>query len=182
MHTLQKFRFTIQSVLIQAVSVVLIASRVLADWKVCLSSYCNIKYYSMNNGRFAVSLHILTLLAFKQGEWLSSEYIAGSININPVLVRKEISNLREAGLVESREGKNGGTTLAKSPSKILLSDVYNAVRQEALLGRSRNDPNPDCVIGSQINGQLDELYSEVEDALIQRLGKKTLAAFYKQFR
>ena len=136
----------------------------------------------MNNGRFATSLHILTLLAFKADEWLSSEYIAGSININPVLVRKEISNLREAGLVESREGKNGGTTLALPPSKILLSDVYKAVRQEMLLGRTKNSPNPDCVIGRQINRRLDELYTDVEQTLVQKLGKKTLADFYKQFR
>jgi Rrf2 family protein len=136
----------------------------------------------MNNGRFATSLHILTLLAFKADEWLSSEYIAGSININPVLVRKEISNLREAGLVESREGKNGGTTLALPPSKILLSDVYKAVRQEMLLGRTKNSPNPDCVIGRQINHRLDELYTDVEQTLVQKLGKKTLADFYKQFR
>jgi len=136
----------------------------------------------MNNGRFAISLHILTLLAHKAGEWLSSEYIAGSININPVLVRKEISNLREAGLVESREGKNGGTTLALPPSKILLSDVYKAVRQEMLLGRTKNSPNPDCVVGRQINQHLDELYTEVEQTLVQKLGKKTLAEFHKQFR
>lgn len=144
--------------------------------------YCNNKYYSMNNGRFAVSLHILTLLATMPGEWLSSEYIAGSININPVLVRKEISNLREAGLVESREGKNGGTTLAKSPSKILLSEVYTAVRQDLLLGRTKNDPNPDCRIGRQINKHLENLYEEVEDTLLQKLGKKTVAEFLKQFR
>lgn len=136
----------------------------------------------MNNGRFAISLHILTLLAHQQGEWLSSEYIAGSININPVLVRKEISNLREAGLVESREGKNGGSTLAKPPSKILLSDVYNAVRQEVLLGRAKNSPNPDCIVGKQINSHLDDLYKEVENSLVQKLGRKTLAEFYKQFR
>lgn len=136
----------------------------------------------MNNGRFAISLHILTLLAHKAGEWLSSEYIAGSININPVLVRKEISNLREAGLVESREGKNGGTTLALPPAKILLSDVYKAVRQEMLLGRTKNSPNPDCVVGKQINQHLEELYTEVEQTLVQKLGKKTLAEFHKQFR
>lgn len=144
--------------------------------------YCNNKYYSMNNGRFAVSVHILTLLAEMPGEWLSSDYIAGSININPVLVRKEISNLREAGLVESREGKNGGTTLAKSPTKILLSDVYRTVRQDLLLGRAKNSPNPDCKIGKQINRHLEGLYEDVETALFQKLGKKTLAEFHKQFR
>ncbi len=56
----------------------------------------------MNNARFQISVHILTLLAKAEGEALSSELIAGSININPVLVRKEISVLRKAGRREKR--------------------------------------------------------------------------------
>ena len=77
----------------------------------------------MNNVRFATALHILTLLQLKPGELLPSEYIAGSINLNPAMVRKELSNLRNFGLVESKEGKGGGSTLAKPASEILLSDI-----------------------------------------------------------
>ena len=78
----------------------------------------------MNNTRFSISLHILTLLARAEDELLSSEYIAGSININPVLVRKELINLRNQGLVASREGKNGGSYLNKPARDIYLSDIY----------------------------------------------------------
>ena len=67
----------------------------------------------MSNGRFSISLHILTLLDQGKDELLSSECLAGSININPVLVRKEIANLKKHGLVESKEGKAGGFTLGK---------------------------------------------------------------------
>jgi DNA-binding IscR family transcriptional regulator len=136
----------------------------------------------MNNGRFAVSLHILTLLAEAGDELCSSEWLAGSININPVLVRKEVSNLRNHGLIDSKEGKNGGSTLAKPANKILLSDVYLAIKQESFLGQSKNDPNPDCRVGKQINKHLDALYLEVEDSLLVKLGKKTLAGFCKQFK
>ncbi|MBV8252430.1 MAG: Rrf2 family transcriptional regulator [Chitinophaga sp.] len=135
----------------------------------------------MNNGRFPISLHILTLMARAEGELLSSEHIAGSININPVLVRKEISNLRNHGLIESKEGKNGGATLAKPAANILLSDIYQAVKQSSLLGNSRNTPNPDCEVGKQINLHLDNLYSEVEGALIRKLQLVTLADFSQQF-
>lgn len=136
----------------------------------------------MGNSRFAISLHILTLLAEMGEELRSSEWLAGSININPVLVRKELSNLRNHGLIESKEGKSGGSTLAKPASKILLSDIYEAVRTEYILGQSKNDPNPDCRIGRQINRHLDSLYEEVENDLIKKLGKKTLAEFCKQFK
>src|SRR5690606_21431196 len=71
----------------------------------------------MNNVRFATALHILTLLHLQPGELLPSEYIAGSINLNPAVVRKELSNLRNFGLVESKEGKGGGSTLAKPASE-----------------------------------------------------------------
>jgi len=135
----------------------------------------------MNNGRFTVSIHILTLLASAEGELLSSDYLAGSININPVLVRKEIGNLRKHGMVESREGKHGGSYLAKPASHILLSDVYMAVRQEAILGRSKNKPNPECPVGRQIDKHLDALYDEAEQALVKKLGKTTLADFVKKF-
>lgn len=134
----------------------------------------------MNNVRFATALHILTLLHLQPGELLPSEYIAGSINVNAAVVRKELSNLRNCGLVESKEGKGGGSTLAKPATDILLSDIYLAVRQHALLGRS-NDPNPACPIGKQINAHLEDLYTETEQALLQKLGKKTLAQFAVQF-
>ncbi|MFC5270999.1 RrF2 family transcriptional regulator [Adhaeribacter terreus] len=134
----------------------------------------------MNNVRFATALHILTLLHLQPGELLPSEYIAGSINLNPAVVRKELSNLRNCGLVESKEGKGGGSTLAKPASEILLSDIYQAVKQHALLGKS-NNPNPACPVGKEINTRLDELYSEAEFFVLQKLGKKTLADFASQF-
>ncbi|NIG54659.1 Rrf2 family transcriptional regulator [Chitinophaga sp. Cy-1792] len=135
----------------------------------------------MNNGRFPISLHILTLLARAKGELLPSDLIAGSINCNPVLVRKEISNLRNHGLIESKEGKNGGATLAKPAETILLADIYNAVKQSSLLGNSRNMPNPDCSVGKQINLHLDNLYAEVEGALIKKLQHISLDDFSSQF-
>lgn len=134
----------------------------------------------MNNGRFATSLHIMTLLNLNKDELLSSEYIAGSININPAIVRKEISNLREHGLIESKEGKGGGSSLGKPAKDIKLSDIYNAVRQTPLLGRT-NYPNPHCPVGKQINKHIDALYTEAEDAIINKLDKITLAYFGKQF-
>lgn len=135
----------------------------------------------MSNSRFAVSVHILTLLATAEREWLSSEYLAGSININPVLVRKELANLRQHGLVESKEGKNGGSRLARAAQKILLSKVYEAVKQDSLLGVSKNEPNPDCPVGRQINQHLTDLFSEAEKALVKQLGETTLAEFRAKF-
>lgn len=136
----------------------------------------------MNNARFQISVHILTLLAKAEGQPLSSEYIAGSININPVLVRKEISVLRKAGMVQSKEGKNGGCFLAKNAQNILLSEVYEAVRQNStVLGKSKNTPNPACLVGRQINQHIDDIYKIADDAILVSLGKISLAEFSNKF-
>lgn len=133
------------------------------------------------SGQFAISMHILTLLAKANGERLTSDFIAGSININPVLVRKEISNLRKKGLVLSQEGKHGGSVLAKPARQIRLSEVFLATRQGALLGKAQNAPNPDCPVGKQINRHLDAVYEQAETILVQQLADSTLADFSRRF-
>ena len=135
----------------------------------------------MGNGRFSITVHILTLLARAGDDLLSSEYIAGSININPVLVRKELSNLRKHNLIISKEGKGGGSSLAKPAGSITLAEVYDIVREAPVLGKARNQPNPICPVGKDINKHLDDLYLEVEQSLMTRLGKTTLAAFSNRF-
>lgn len=135
----------------------------------------------MTDSRFAISIHILTLLDQAGGTLLSSEYMAGSININPVLVRKELGNLRKHGFVESREGKNGGSKLGKPAAEIKMADVYHAVNPGTLLGTLKNEPNPQCPVGKQINSHLSALYQSAEKALIKQLAKQTLAGFSKQF-
>ncbi len=135
----------------------------------------------MTGSQFPVSIHILTLLATTNEEWLSSDYIAGSININPVLVRKEIGNLRRFGLVACKAGKSGGSRLARNASTICLADVYHAIQPTQILGRLKNEPNQQCPVGRQINGWLDELYSEIEEAMVTNLSKITLQDFCSQF-
>lgn len=135
----------------------------------------------MNNSRFAISLHILVLLDKAKGELLSSDYMAGSININAVLVRKELINLREQGFVLSKEGKNGGATLAKAANQIRLGTLYQSIKGTYLLGSHKNDPNPLCEVGKDINKHLKDLYSDTERRLVDELNKQTLADFSARF-
>ena len=133
------------------------------------------------NGRFPIALHILTLLSKTGDELMSSDYIAGSININPALARKEISNLRNLGLISSKEGKSGGYTLAKAAKQITLADVYQAVMSQPVLGIAKNTPNPNCPVGKQINKKIDELYTDLDKILLKKLGSITLEDFANQF-
>lgn len=135
----------------------------------------------MTDTRFSLAIHILTLLADSPEVFVPSELIAGSIGMHPVLVRKELAQLRERKLILSKEGKGGGSKLAKPADKILLSDIYKVVREEGPLGLNKHEPNPDCPVGRQINKHLTSLYDQAEAALIQSLGKQTLAGFHTLF-
>lgn len=130
----------------------------------------------------SISLHILTILAFKSDSWLSSSTIAGSLNINPVLVRREIAVLKSGNLIESKEGKNGGVRLLKDPSQIYLSDIFQLVKgANNVLSFAKNVPNPACPIGSQMNGKLELLFNQIDDSIYLELKKQTLEEFKNRF-
>lgn len=135
----------------------------------------------MNNTRFATAIHIMTLLEKSPQEWLTSEWIAGSININPVVVRKEMSVLREAGLIISRQGKEGGSMLARNPESISISEIYSAVKNTEVLGKKNQNPNPECNVGKEINSHLDTLFAETDKLVVNFLGNKSLKEFSDQF-
>ena len=135
----------------------------------------------MNNAKFATAIHILSLLEYSKGEKLSSEYIAGSINLNPALVRKEISSLKKLGFIDSKEGNGGGSYLARPAESILLSEVYLAVKSSQLLGRY-NNPNPACPVGRQINTHLEQLYDEAEQSMLKSLAQQNLRDFSEKFK
>lgn len=133
------------------------------------------------NARFQIAIHILTLLDKAEGELLSSDYIAGSLNTNPALVRKEISNLRNHGLIDSKEGKNGGYALGLPANKISLAYVFKTVRTTPILGASKNEPNPACPVGRQITQNITKLYEDVDVAILNKLETITLANFSNEF-
>lgn len=135
----------------------------------------------MNNTRFATAVHIMTLLAKSPQEWLTSEWIAGSINVNPVVVRKEIGVLKEAGLIISRQGKDGGSQLSKDPERINISEIYSAVKNTDILGKKNQNPNPVCNIGKEINVHLNTLFEETDQLVVSFLGDKSLKQFSEQF-
>lgn len=135
----------------------------------------------MISGKFAITIHILTLLTKFPNDYLSSEFIAGSINLNPVLVRKEIANLKAHRIVESKEGKNGGTKLSKTASNITLKEIFEITFENIGLGYAKNQPNPDCPVGKKINQNLDALYAEMNQKVCAQLKGISLEDFSTQF-
>lgn len=135
----------------------------------------------MISGKFAITIHILTLLSKFPDDYLSSEFIAGSMNLHPVLVRKEIANLKKNNIVESKEGKNGGTKLSKSASNISLDAIYKMTFETVSLGFSKNTPNPKCPVGKKINENLNNLYEDINEKISLQLKGISLEDFSNQF-
>lgn len=135
----------------------------------------------MISGKFAISLHILTLLSKRSDEFLSSEQIAESLNMNPVLVRKQISILKQYGVVESREGKNGGSRLSKAPEGITLDEIFRMSFESISLGYSKNKPNPRCPVGRKINKNLSSLYDDLNHKVTRQLQDVSLLNFADTF-
>ena len=106
----------------------------------------------------------MTLLAKEPSEWFTSEWIAGSINVNPVIVRKELINLKKTGILQSRKGKEGGVRISSKPEEIAISDIY-----------------PVCNVGKDINNNLELLFNETNDLVNDFLKNKRLSDFVNQF-
>jgi Rrf2 family protein len=127
------------------------------------------------NTRFAVAIHILTMLEQSRGEPVTSEYLAGSVNTNPSLIRRLLSQLARAGLTTSQMGNGGGALLAKPADRITLLDVYRAMAESADVIPMHQAPNPNCPVGRNIQGVLEARFDAAERALGLELAQTTIA-------
>ena len=135
-----------------------------------------------SSSRFIVAVHVLSLLAH-EGRALTSDYIAGSVNTNPVVIRRILSQLSNARLVTSMEGAGGGTTLARPAADITLADVYRAVEGEVeLFATPRVDPNPLCPVGRYVQTVLKEHVERFETALEDEMDRVTVAEVLAKVR
>ena len=128
--------------------------------------------------KFTIGIHILTAIDyFKDVDRVNSEFLAGSIGVNPVLVRNVISQLREAGIVQTQRGSSGAE-LVKQLNEITLYDVYKAVGSvdaEEGLFHFHEQPNPECPVGRNIHKILDQHLIDAQKAMEESLKSTTLA-------
>ena len=135
--------------------------------------------------KLTIGVHIITAIEYFKGmDRVNSEFLAGSVGVNPVIVRAVISQLREAGLVRTRRGCSGAE-LAKPLNEITLYDVYRAVgsvdEAEGLF-HFHAHPNPDCPVGRNIHKMLDQHLMDAQKAMEERLKATTLADLTEDIR
>lgn len=126
--------------------------------------------------QFTISIHILAYVALYQDKQkVTSDVLAGSIQVNPVIIRRLLSRLKNHSMITVHRG-TGGTFLAREPSEITFLDVYNAVEnlKEEGLFHFHEHPNPACPVGRGIHHALDGKLSEVQKAFEEKLASYTL--------
>ena len=115
---------------------------------------------------------------------VNSEFLAGSVGVNPVIVRTVISKLREAGILKTQRGSSGAV-LAKPLDQITFYDVYKAVdsvdKEEGLF-HFHEQPNPNCPVGRNIHKAMDERLKEVQRSMENELKKITIADIAEDIR
>jgi Rrf2 family protein len=126
------------------------------------------------NSRFSIAVHVLTMLTQTCEGRVKSDYIAKSVNTNPVVIRRLLCSLQEARLVVSQVGATGGTCLARPPEQILLSDIYQAVSHGEIFSLHPKTPNQDCPVGKNIEAIMCRLQKEIDNTIEEKLAQYTL--------
>lgn len=129
------------------------------------------------SSRFTIAIHIFACMeTFGKDYKVTSDFLASSINVNPVIIRKILSQLKNAGLIEVARG-TGGTKAARPIDQITFYDVYLAVDllEEGELFHFHENPNLDCPVGKNIHAVLDDKLMRIQRAMENELKKYTIA-------
>ena len=129
------------------------------------------------SSRFTIAIHMLTWMeTFKEDYKITSDFLTSRINENPVIIRRIVTQLKEAGIIEVKRG-TGGAAITKPLNEITFLDIYRAVEciEENTLFHFHENPNPNCPVGKNIHNILDDKLYRVQSAMERELKAITLA-------
>jgi len=133
------------------------------------------------DSRLSVALHVLLHMSEQDGV-LTSEALGPMLKTNPVVLRRTLGGLREAGIVRSVKGHGGGWTIARDLAAVTLGDVYAALGVTNPFGIGHREPSPRCVLEQAVNRALDDALSQAEALLLTQLQSVTVAALLADAR
>lgn len=129
------------------------------------------------SSRFTIAIHIFSCInTFENDRKVTSDFLASSVEVNPVVIRRILLQLKSAGLVNVQRG-TGGTTIARPLEEITFLDIYRAVEcvENGELFHFHEKPNTECPVGRNIHHVLDEKLARVQSAMERELASITLA-------
>lgn len=132
------------------------------------------------DSRLSRMLHVLLHMA-RHDCPITSDAIARMLGTNPVVVRRTMAGMRDAGFVRSEKGHGGGWTIAADLTTVSLLDVHRAVGGPRLFAIGNEHANPDCAVEKVVNGAVADALREAEALLVTRLGAVSLADLARSF-
>lgn len=127
--------------------------------------------------RFTIAVQVFVCISeFEEQFKITSEFLASSVNSNPVVIRRILQQLKAAGLVEVKRG-SGGASIAKQPEEITLLDIFNAVEclDEGQLFHFHENPSAQCPVGRNIHNALDNRLKNIQAVMEEQLRSMTIA-------
>ena len=127
--------------------------------------------------RFTIAVHCIACVEyFENTVSLTSNFLAGSVGANPVIIRGVMAKLKEAGILSVSQGKSG-ITLARPLEEITFYDIYRAVEcvDETGLFHFHEKPNTDCPVGRNIHHATDEKLRQIQTAMENEMRNITMA-------
>lgn len=132
------------------------------------------------DSRLSAVLHVLLHMAEHEGP-STSEQLARAMTTNPVVVRRVMAGLRDAGFVVSAKGHGGGWMLSCDLNRVTLADVHHALGAPTLLAVGHRSQHPGCIVEQAVNAALGDAFEAAEQMLLKRLDGVTLAALSRDF-
>ncbi|MGK2739531.1 RrF2 family transcriptional regulator [Tepidicaulis sp. LMO-SS28] len=133
------------------------------------------------DSRLSSVLHALLHMAERDAP-LTSDALAKCMRTNPVVVRRTMGLLRDAGLVESARGHAGGWTISADLKAITLHDLHEALGEPAVFAIGNRNETPDCLVEQSVNAVLNDAFAEAEALLLERFAAVTLAELAADFK
>ncbi len=129
---------------------------------------------------FSVAVHALVYLNHR-AESLPSEALAENVCTNPARVRRVLSQLKKQGLVETKEGIDGGYRFVLDPSAVTLEQIAAALDAEFVGAAWRSgDTDMECLVASGMAGIMDGIYADLNRLCYEKLKTITIADIDRQ--
>ena len=132
------------------------------------------------DSRLSSALHALLHMA-ETDRPMTSEALAACMGTNPVVVRRTMGALRDAGIVTSRAGPSGGWTFPRDLSTVTLHDLHAALGEPAIFAIGNRNETPECLVEQSVNAVLDDSFAAAEALLMERFSNVTLADIAQEF-
>ena len=126
------------------------------------------------NTQFPIAVHLMAALGYRRGADTTSATLATSVNTSPSFVRRILSKLSKAGLVETASGKAGACWLAKDAKDISLLDIYEAVDAPKAFSIHHYSEQKACTVSCNIKAALDKALSKTQKAMESTLKEISL--------